>query len=175
MKKVAALILAAMFMGTGVSASDWRPGVGSTAGAADRLAALDEVMAPMLVDHRLAFENIVNDITVITMYGNFLSIEQAGEEVQGRVDALDKLPGDIEYAKQLAHDAIEILDGLKVDACWADYAGVLRTGWLLYGDSVEALEDGALTDANGWVGPALTLLGNYGTLVHDKAVSDCSA
>lgn len=151
-------------------AADWRP----TSDPADRLAALDAEMAPLLVQHQPAFEAIVNDFTVIGSPYRFEGVAAAVPAMQARLEAAQRLPEDIAYALALAHDALAVMDRHPPEACWMDYAAVLRTGWVLYGDAAHHLELGLMDEANGYVGPALQLLGAYGSLVHDQAVEDCA-
>lgn len=165
---LAVLLAVALYATVPAEAADWRPA------PPDRLAALDEAMAPLLAEHRAAFDAIVADFTVLGGFPQFTSIDQAAADVQARLAAVERLPGDIAYAMGLAHDALGVLDVHPVDQCAADYGAVLRAGWLAYGDSLDLLEVGDLAAASLHVGPALFLLGAYGDIVHMQAEKDCA-
>ena len=161
--------IALLTFGGPAAAADWRPT------RPDRLAAMDAEMAPLLTEYQPAFDAIVSDFDVMSAPYRFAGIIAAPADMQARVDAAEKLPSDIAYAKALAASAIAVVDRYPPDACWADYGAVLRTGWLAYGDAADGLEVGAMDDANTYVGMALYLLGRYGALVHDQSVKDCAA
>ncbi len=166
-----ALILAAALLSLAVpaAAAEWRPE------HPDRLAALDAEMAPLLLAYQPAFDAIVGDFTVMAAPWTFAGVAAAPAAMQARLDAAERLPLDIAHAKSLARDALSVMDRHGApDACWADYAAVLRAGWLAYGDGADALEVGAMEDANRYVGAAIWLLGGYGTLVHEQSVADCA-
>jgi hypothetical protein len=158
----------AVVLHTAAKASDWRPQ------PADRLAALDAEMAPLLVQYQPAFDAIVADFGVLSAPYRFEGVAAATTAMQERLDAAERLPVDIAYALSLAHDALAILDRHPPEACWSQYHAVMTTAWLLYGDGAHHLELGLMTEANGYVGAALQLLGPYGTLIRDQAGKDCA-
>lgn len=174
MKRALAIALAIavlVSLPSSAHAADWRP----VSAPGDRLAALDAEMAPLLVQHLPAQQAIADDFTVLSTPYSFEGVAAAAGQMQARVEAAERLPADIAVALTLAHDALAVLDRHPAEACWADYAAVLRTGWLAFGDSADALMVGAMSDANRYIGIALHLLGPWGDLVHGQAVEDCGA
>ena len=149
---------------------NWRPAPTST------FAALEAALVPVNVEMRFAIADLFAGMNVLSTHTYDLLVDvlegRAGEAIDAIAADAAIINANMTRLQETAAAVLAVLDSFPAEACSADYVGVVRTAFLLIGDSIMALRVGDLASANAEIGSGRYLFGTYADLVRSLVMCE---
>lgn len=149
---------------------NWRPPPASA------FPALEAALVPVNVELKSAMEDLFAGVGALSSQSYALVVAVLTGKGSGAVNDIAKLAAgvdaDLTRMQAAAAAGLAVLDSYPSEACSADYVGVVRTAFLMIGDSVDALRANDLRSADAEIFNGRYLFATYAELVRSLVVCE---